>query len=158
MRSLKSMDEKGQILAEVVVAIGIIIIVLIGMSQLMSRTTKTIRRNTFKDAAASLVNDQIRWYKVQRDADTAAFFKNVVPAPVGTGPGFMRVYIPCGGPNGGWFIPTPSPTLTTTISCSVQFDDTGLSGNGVTVTVKATWTETTADDSNLSLSSTIMKF
>ena len=148
-------NHSGQILAEVLVAIGIIIVVLIGMSSLMSKTTKTVRQEGAKDEAARLADAQIRWYKQQRDFDSAAFFQTV-PAPVGSGPGAMRTFVDC---NAGmaWSVPTPSPTLLTTVYCEVKYDDTGLGVNGVTITVRASWTEETTRDRSVSFSSTLMK-
>lgn len=147
----------GQILAEVLIAVGIIVVVLIGMSSLMSKTTKTVRQDTTRGQAANLVTAQLRYYKGQRDLDPDAFFGSM-PPPIGSGGGGMKVFEPCGGANDGWSVEIPSPTPITEITCEVMFDDTNLSGNGITITVRASWTETTLNDNNVSLSTTLMRF
>lgn len=136
--------DKGQILAEVVVAIGVIMMVLIGMSSLMSKSTKTIRQNDVKDEAVKLVEAQIRYYKDQRDRDINGFFANIAALP-------KDVYGPC-----AWFAPTPSPVIND-IRCEVMYSNiTG--GNGIGVRVKAVWTEEFADDRDVALSASIMQF
>ena len=140
---------KGQILAEVVVAIGIIMLVLIGMSSLMSKTTKAIRQNTTKDEAAALVESQIRYYKDQRDRDVNGFFANL--------PLQRDTPLDCNA-SGAWSVPTPTPVIIP-IKCAVTYsDNVGTVGSGIGITVTASWTEESTGDRSVSLSSSLMKF
>lgn len=128
---------KGQILAEVVVAIGIIAMILISASSLMSRSSKTIRGNSTKEEASALVLAQLRFMKEERDRDAETFFA--------TTPGTYSCT---------WNQPTPSPVLVP-INCSVNYSDIT---NGFKIIVTATWTEQDLNDSSVSMSSSLMKF
>lgn len=141
---MKASSMNGQILGEVVVAIGVIMMVLIGMSSLLSKSTKTIRQNDTKDQAVKLVEGQVRFYKEQRDRDINGFF-TTLPAQRGT-------YLPC-----TWSMPTPSPVLIP-IGCEVMYLDNVVGGNGIGVTVRGVWSETNPNDSDVSLSISLMRF
>ena len=127
----------GQILAEVIVAIGIIVIVLVATASLMTNNTKTIRQNDTKDTAARMVEQQIQYYKSQAETNSTVFFASM---PTGS----------C-----TWNTPQPTTTLAT-ISCSVTSSNLP-SGNGYNITVTATWTEGATGDRSVSLSASILK-
>lgn len=134
----------GQILAEVVVAIGIIVVVLVGMSSLMTKTTKTVRQNTNKDTAVALVEAELSCFKNSRDKDQTAFFNTPPPAVVPN--------CACSGTN--WSSPVPTLPAVQPI-CTVT---TKPLVNGLNVTVTATWTEATPNDSSVSLTTSLIKF
>lgn len=136
----KMIKQNGQILSEVVVAIGVIMVVLIGMSSLMSKNTKTIRQNDVKDIAVRLVEGQIREYKYQRDNNSTNYFSGVNSLAKDT-------FLPC-----VWAISAPD-----NLFCWVMYQDNVVGGNGIGVTVKATWTEETENDREVSLSASIME-
>jgi type II secretory pathway pseudopilin PulG len=136
---------KGQILAEVVIAIGIIVVVLVGTSSLMTRNTRTISTNNSKDEAARLTEAQINNYRQLRDRDATTFF-----ALNGITKGVFANCI------GGWSQPTPTPVLVP-ITCEVKFEDLNPVGSGVKVTVRGSWSENNAVNNSVSLSANIMQ-
>ena len=139
----KFTKDTGQILAEVLVAIGIIVVVLIGMSNLMTKTTKTVSQNTTKDLAVSLVQSQLNFYKTERDKNVNDFF--IKPAN-----GTSNL------PNGSCDPWQPAThALLVPIACTVS--STVIPG-GANITVTATWTQSEPNDSSVSLTNSLMKF
>jgi type II secretory pathway pseudopilin PulG len=67
----------GQMLIEVVVAIGIIALVLVGVSELMTRSLKVISFQKQKDVAESLLKKIQNDYRTQRDIDPNGFYESV---------------------------------------------------------------------------------
>lgn len=70
---MNSKREVGQMLVEVVVAVGVLALVLIGVSDLMTRTQRVstfqAKREEATEIAKSILND----YRLQRDNDPETF-------------------------------------------------------------------------------------
>ena len=137
---MKIKIRSGQILAEVVVAIGVTAVVLVGISQLMSRSTVSIRQNKQKDEAIRVVDSKIQYYRRERDRNEDVFFKNIVH-DLDSG-GFRTCLTP-------WPITTQY-----TFDCTERFSSVT---EGVLVEVRASWTDKTANDRNLTLSAIISR-
>ncbi len=76
---MKMFDKKnrGQMLIEVVVALGIIGLVLVGVSDLMTRSTRVISFQKQKDEALNISQKILTQYRVQRDSDSLGFYNTV---------------------------------------------------------------------------------
>ncbi len=68
---------KGQMLIEIVVAVGIIALVLVGVSDLMTRSLRVVTFQKQKDEAGGLVQKILNDYKVQRDINPDNFYNTV---------------------------------------------------------------------------------
>lgn len=134
---MKSVN-RGQILSEVVVAIGLLAIVLVGMSELISRSTVVIRLNKQKDEAARVAEARLSYLKQERDRDANVFFTSIV-------------HNLDGGMTDCGVNPWPIPTQYT-FTCDESF--TSVS-SGVQVDVRASWTDKTTDDMSVTLSTII---
>lgn len=106
-------------LVEIVVAIGVVMLVLVGISDLTSRTTKMYRLEKEKDEANRLLEARLSQYKNDRDRDSTAFFSGITQ---------KNVWLPC-----SWTF-----TTTVTYTCEVMYSD--ITGQGSKVVVRATWT------------------
>lgn len=113
---LKQINNRGQLIAEVIIAVGVISLVLVSVSSLMSQTTKTYRLQKEKDEAVRLIETKLRYYRGQRDANTASFFSSIVLGDSSCMP---------------WGV-----TTTGSFTCSVNFSNVS---NGVKIVVTATW-------------------
>lgn len=120
------MAQRGQIIAEVIVAIGILGIILVGISDLVTKTTSSIRLNKQHDEAVRAVNSQLTYLRQERDADVNSFFTTEV-----------------NNTNCSWPI-----TVSFTLTCGQSFS---TDANGTTVTVTGTWTNKAANDNSVSL-------
>lgn len=72
-----SHENSGQMLIEVVVAVGIIGMVLVGVSDLL---TRSLRLNTYqkqKDEATAIIQKIQNDYKARRDADPEGFYNSI---------------------------------------------------------------------------------
>lgn len=67
----------GQMLIEVVVAIGIIALVLVGVSDLMTKSLSVITYQRQRDEALNILQKIQNGYKAMRDTDAEAFFNTV---------------------------------------------------------------------------------
>ncbi|KKS94546.1 MAG: hypothetical protein UW68_C0011G0013 [Candidatus Collierbacteria bacterium GW2011_GWB1_44_6] len=67
----------GQMLIEIVVAVGIIGLVLIGISDLITRSTRVVTFQRQKDEAQAIIKKMLTNYKVERDTDPDSFYNTV---------------------------------------------------------------------------------
>lgn len=65
---------KGQMLLEIVVAIGIIGLVLVGVSDLMTRSTRVVTFQKQKDEALNIAQKLLSQYRYQRDSNPQLFY------------------------------------------------------------------------------------
>ncbi len=72
-----SKKNNGQMLAEVLVAIGVIVLVLVGMTSLMTRSTKTVRETKMRDEAKRLIEGRLAYLRMERDRDQENYINNV---------------------------------------------------------------------------------
>lgn len=72
------MKNKGQMLIEIVVSVGVLALVLIGVSDLMTRTQRLSNFQTKKDEANAIANSILNDYKLQKESDLDSFVDNVV--------------------------------------------------------------------------------
>lgn len=72
------MKIKGQMLIEIVVAVGVLSLVLIGVSDLMTRSQRVGTFQRQKDEALSIARMLLNDYRIQRDNDPDQFEDNVV--------------------------------------------------------------------------------
>ena len=70
---------KGQSLIEIVVAIGIIAVVLVGVSDVITRSLNLASFQANKSAAINLAQDQLNTYRQQRDLQPTIFFSTPDP-------------------------------------------------------------------------------
>lgn len=71
------MKSKGQMLIEVVVSIGILALVLIGVSDLMTRSQRQSEFQTKKDDAMEVAKSLLNDYRSQKETDPVTFLDNV---------------------------------------------------------------------------------
>jgi type II secretory pathway pseudopilin PulG len=64
----------GQSLIEVVVAVGIIAVVLVGVSDIVTRSISLASFQSEKNTAMDIAQNQLSYYRQQRDLDPAYFF------------------------------------------------------------------------------------
>lgn len=79
--SLKD-KHRGQMMIEVVVALGIITLVLVGVSDLMTRSLRVVSYQKQKDEANSIIQKTLNDYKLQRDSDPVNFYDTVAGATI----------------------------------------------------------------------------
>ncbi len=70
-------EPKGQMLIEVVVAIGIIVLILVGTSDLTTRSLRAVTFQKQKDEAVLILQKLLNDYRSQRDSDPAGFYSTV---------------------------------------------------------------------------------
>jgi|WetSurMetagenome_2_1015567.scaffolds.fasta_scaffold14158_2 type II secretory pathway pseudopilin PulG len=70
---------KGQSLIEIVVAIGIIAVVLVGVSDIITRSLNLASFQANKSAATNIAQDQLNYYRKQRDLQPTIFFSTANP-------------------------------------------------------------------------------
>lgn len=109
---------KGQSLIEIVVAVGIIAVVLVGSSDLISRALNLASYQAGKNDSDNVAQYQLDYYRQQRDLNPASFFDSVS--------GYVSGNFDCVNVD------------TTKYSCSIIFDDEGVT-NGVRMTVNVVW-------------------
>jgi len=133
---MKQRQNAGQMLAEVVIAIGLLALILVGMSELLSRSTANIRLNKQKDEAARAVEARLSYLRQERDKDSAYFFASVVH-----------------NLDSGTFTACTTPVwpfvAEYNFSCTERYSDVV---SGVLVEVKASWTNKTTNDTSVTLS------
>lgn len=71
------MKNKGQMLIEVIVAVGILALVLIGVSDLMTRSARLLSFQRDRDEAYTIARELLNQYREERDQDQEYFFNNV---------------------------------------------------------------------------------
>lgn len=67
---------KGQSLIEIVVAVGIIAVVLVGVSDLVTRSLNMASFQAKSNKAQNIVKNQLSYYRQQRDLTPTDFFDN----------------------------------------------------------------------------------
>ncbi len=67
------MTNKAQMLIEIVIAVGILALVLIGVSDLMTRTQRVSNFQAKRDEAVSIAKEILNDYRLQRDNDPDGF-------------------------------------------------------------------------------------
>lgn len=75
---------KGQSLIEIVVAVGIIVVVLVGVSDLITRSVGLSIFQSSKSVAENIAQNQLTYYRQQRDQRPTDFFINPGTTCVGT--------------------------------------------------------------------------
>lgn len=73
-----NLNHPGELLIEIVVAIGIIGLVLVGVTDLMTRSARVVTFQKQKDEALSIVRKKLNEYKTTRDTDPESFYNTVV--------------------------------------------------------------------------------
>lgn len=71
------MKNKGQMLIEVVVSVGILALVLIGVSDLMTRSQRQSEFQAKKEEAMEVAKGLLNDYRLQKEADPTTFLDNV---------------------------------------------------------------------------------
>lgn len=74
MKPINLTYHNGQMLIEVVVALGIIGLVLVGVSDLMTRSVGVVNFQRQKSEALSIINKRLTDYKRDRDTDSESFY------------------------------------------------------------------------------------
>ena len=74
MNRIKSNMFSGQMLIEIVVAVGIIALVLVGVSDLMTRSSRVVTFQKHKDEATTIAQKVLNDYRTQRDSDPLDFY------------------------------------------------------------------------------------
>ncbi len=75
---LLTRKSKGQMLIEVVIALGVLSLVLIGVSDLMTRSQRVGSFQAKRDEALSVARSLLNGYRIERDNDPVAFEAAVV--------------------------------------------------------------------------------
>jgi|GEM_PF-2022654 len=109
---------RGQSLIEIVVAVGIIAVVLVGVSDLISRSLSLASFQAGKNAATNIAQNQLNYYRQARDLEPTLFFQSPNP---------QAGYSTC--------VDNPDPVK---YVCTITYDSTGIS-NGTKMTVKVIW-------------------
>ena len=102
----------GQMLIEIVVAVGIIALVLVGVSDLVTRSLKVLTYQKQKDEAGAILKKIQNDYRVQRDINPEGFYSSIV----------STVIDPC--------------VADSTFVCTITVDKTV---DSVTIMAKAEW-------------------
>jgi Tfp pilus assembly protein PilV len=74
MKNRNSVFDHGQSLIEVVVAVGIIVIVLVGVADLISRSLSATSFQAKQKMAQNIAQNQLTSYRQERDQNQADFF------------------------------------------------------------------------------------
>jgi len=74
MEKQSGRSTKGQSLIEIVVAVGIIVVVLVGVSDLITRSLGLSVFQTSKNMAVNIAQNQLTYYRQQRDLSPTEFF------------------------------------------------------------------------------------
>jgi len=67
----------GQMLIEIVVAVGIIGLVLVGVSDLMTRSIRVVSFQKQKDEALAVIKKKLLEYRASRDLDPEGFYNSM---------------------------------------------------------------------------------
>lgn len=118
MEKQSKRSTEGQSLIEIVVAVGIIVVVLVGVSDLITRSLglSTFQKNT--NIAVNIAQNQLTYYRQQRDQNPTDFFANL--------------------PSNKTCVSNPSPTK---YGCNITYDLIGSPATGVSMKVKIVWND-----------------
>lgn len=72
----KLSDDLGQSLIEIVIAVGIIVVVLVGVSDLVTRSLGLSSFQKNMNMAVNIAQNQLTYYRQQRDLNPTDFFIN----------------------------------------------------------------------------------
>ncbi len=88
---------KGQSLIEIVVAVGIMAVVLVGVSDLITRSLSLASFQANKNAAVNIAQNQLNYYRLLKDQEPASFFTANVQSLYGdcAGDDFDKVKFVC---------------------------------------------------------------
>jgi type II secretory pathway pseudopilin PulG len=124
---------KGQMLIEIILSTMVIALVLVGVLDLVTRSSSSVQQQKSRQIASRLVEQKLTEYRLLRSEDKNNFRDNVVNP--------KDVYRACSWDNVDY-------------KCEVLFADL-TDGGGVLVTVRAVWSDKEVDDRNVSLSTVI---
>lgn len=71
---------KGQMLIEIIIAVGVIALVLVGVGDLMTRSAKVTTFQKQRDEATSIVQKILVDYRKQRDTNPSTFLGSLSPS------------------------------------------------------------------------------
>ena len=111
----KGLINKGQSLIEILVATGIIAVVLVGVSDLITRSMSLSSFQANKNTAINIAQNQLNFYRQARDQQPTDFFLD----PVGK-------YSTCVG------------TIDSKYTCQITYT---TEGDGVNMRVNINWTD-----------------
>jgi type II secretory pathway pseudopilin PulG len=78
--------QKGQMLIEIVVAVGIIALVLVGVSDLMTRSSRVVTFQKQKDEAVTVAQRCLNYYRTERDSNPVEFYTKAENGSLGACP------------------------------------------------------------------------
>lgn len=89
--------QKAQSLIEIVIAIGIIAVVLVGVSDLITRSLGLASFQSNKNTAINIAQDQINYYRLLKDQEPSNFFTANVQTQYGdcVGDSFNKTKFVC---------------------------------------------------------------
>lgn len=131
----------GQSLIEIVIALGIIVVVLVGVSDLISRSLSLASYQATKNQATNIAQDQLSYFKHEKELAPTDFF--------------LRQDVQSG--NGD--CDNTANIDSTKFVCKIQFEyiyDGSMKINGVIVTASVTWKKGN-DEVTTKLSQTLAK-
>lgn len=108
----------GQSLIEILVAIGIIAVVLVGVSDLITRSLSLASFQASKTVATNIAENQLNYYRQARDQAPTTFFADPNP---------QAGYSTCVG-----------NTDPVKYACTINYDSSGIA-NGTNMTVSIVW-------------------
>lgn len=109
---------KGQSLIEIVVAVGIIVVVLVGVSDLVTRSVGLASFQESKNEAINIANSQLNHFRQEKDINPTSFFTSVADNPI------AECY----------------NVTDTNYQCSIKYDNTGLT-DSTKMTVSVVWSD-----------------
>jgi len=71
------MKDSGQLLVEIVVAVGVLAMVLLSVTDLMTRSTRLLTYERDREGAYSMAREILNTYRKERDTDSTLFFQTV---------------------------------------------------------------------------------
>lgn len=76
-KTKKQTRNSGQMLIEIVVAVGIIGLVLVGVADLMTRSVRVVSFQKQKDEAIAVIKKKLIAYQAERDSDPEGFYATI---------------------------------------------------------------------------------
>jgi type II secretory pathway pseudopilin PulG len=110
---------KGQSLIEIVVAVGIMALVLVGVSDLITRSLSLASFQAKKNIAINIANSQLTHFRQEKELNPTAFFASVAGNPT----------VQC--------FEVTEPVIK---KCVIKYDNTGIP-NGTKMTVSVDWSD-----------------
>lgn len=72
------MKNKGQMLIEIIIAVGVLVLVLVGVSDLMTRSQRVSSYQGKRDEALSIAKEILNDYRLQKENDPQNFADTVI--------------------------------------------------------------------------------